>query len=144
LSGAVEYAITGGNDAGVFAIVPNGTIVTRSALDRETRAQYALTVTATDSAPAPQRRLSTTAPVSNPRPSADRISSTLVAGKFEEWSDIERRICVFDLIDFMVLTSSSGISALSVLNKHNLVLMYLLSGLKPSKYQHTLMIGVKS
>lgn len=63
-NGRLEYAITGGDDEDEFSMSPNGTIVTRRALDREAKASYSLVVTATDCADPPSARLSSTVQVS--------------------------------------------------------------------------------
>ncbi|NWK54946.1 cadherin domain-containing protein [Verrucomicrobiaceae bacterium N1E253] len=44
----LTYAITGGNEAGAFAIDSSGNITTAASLDYETTAQYVLTITVTD------------------------------------------------------------------------------------------------
>ncbi|XP_034242049.1 cadherin-related tumor suppressor [Thrips palmi] len=63
-NGRIEYAITAGDGADEFSMSPNGTILTRRALDREAKSSYNLVVTATDSAQPPSPRLSSTVQVS--------------------------------------------------------------------------------
>lgn len=63
-NGRIVYTITAGDELGAFHIHPNGTIVTRSQLDRETRSSYGLVVQATDAARPPEQRLSSTVQVS--------------------------------------------------------------------------------
>lgn len=62
-NGRIEYSIFLGNDDGDFAIVPNGTIYTNRALDRETKSTYSLVVLAHDNAPDVEKRLSSTVQV---------------------------------------------------------------------------------
>lgn len=52
------YYISGGNDDKAFGISSNGILFTTSILDRESKAQYDLQVTASDSAPDPSKRRS--------------------------------------------------------------------------------------
>ncbi|VEN54320.1 unnamed protein product, partial [Callosobruchus maculatus] len=60
-NGKIEYSITAGNENGAFEITLNGTIYTKQLLDRENQSLYNLLVTATDKAPTPEDRLSSTA-----------------------------------------------------------------------------------
>lgn len=62
-NGRIEYSITAGDDNNDFLILPNGTIRTQHALDRETIPMYNLVVTARDSAKDPEKRLSSTVQV---------------------------------------------------------------------------------
>lgn len=62
-NGLVEYKITAGDDNNDFEIVKNGSILTKRSLDRETKSTYNLLVTATDSAKAPEKKLSSTVQV---------------------------------------------------------------------------------
>ncbi|KXJ79504.1 hypothetical protein RP20_CCG000579, partial [Aedes albopictus] len=63
VNGRVRYSISAGDDNEDFEILNNGTIRTRRALDRETKASYSLTVTARDSAREPEKQLSSTVQV---------------------------------------------------------------------------------
>lgn len=62
-NGRIEYSITAGDDNNDFTILPNGTIRTQHALDRETIPMYNLMVTARDCAKEPEKRLSSTVQV---------------------------------------------------------------------------------
>lgn len=62
-NGRIEYSITAGDDNNDFVILPNGTIRTQHALDRETNPMYNLVVTARDCAKEPEKRLSSTVQV---------------------------------------------------------------------------------
>lgn len=62
-NGRIEYSITAGDDNNDFLILPNGTIRTQHALDREQIPMYNLVVTARDSAKEPEKRLSSTVQV---------------------------------------------------------------------------------
>lgn len=62
-NGRIEYSITAGDDNNDFVILPNGTIRTQHALDRETIPMYNLVVTARDCAKEPEKRLSSTVQV---------------------------------------------------------------------------------
>ncbi|XP_025835928.1 cadherin-related tumor suppressor [Agrilus planipennis] len=62
-NGKIDYSITSGNERDEFQITPNGTIITKKELDRETQGIYNLVVTATDEAKQPEQRLSSTVQV---------------------------------------------------------------------------------
>ena len=62
-NGRIEYLITAGDENEDFQILPNGTILTKHEMDRESKSAYNLVVTAKDCAAVPQRRLSSTVQV---------------------------------------------------------------------------------
>ncbi|CAH1977280.1 unnamed protein product [Acanthoscelides obtectus] len=62
-NGKIEYSISSGNENGDFEITKNGTIFTKRHLDRENQSLYNLLVIATDKAPIPEDRLSSSVQV---------------------------------------------------------------------------------
>ena len=64
-NGRIKYSIEAGDDSNDFEVLHNGTILTRNLLDRETKSGYNLIVRATDSAPDHEKRLTSTAQVSD-------------------------------------------------------------------------------
>lgn len=62
-NGRIKFSIEAGDDSNDFEILHNGTILTRNLLDRELKTGYNLIVRATDCAPDPDKRLSSTVQV---------------------------------------------------------------------------------
>lgn len=62
-NGKVRYSIVSGDDNGDFQIAPNGTIMVKRALDRETKSIYNLVIEAADSPDPPAISLKSTAQV---------------------------------------------------------------------------------
>jgi protocadherin Fat 4 len=65
-NGHVVYSILSGDETEDFGIANNGTLYTRRALDRETKALYSLVLEAADSPRPPGRPLATSIQVSRP------------------------------------------------------------------------------